>query len=138
MGTFDEEWAAIQASARREVAAGGLLPARAPAEGTEDLGIEPDALRRAADYLENDLADEARDTVRPPAAELERAAGGVRGWETADGLVRLAESWTGKTDRLRDRLVADADIPRSAGTGLGALDQDIASQWHGGTRPWGV
>jgi hypothetical protein len=67
--------------------------------------VTPDGLREAA-RAAGDIAGDLRSTDRFSAERAQAAAAGLRGWQTADTLRYVAETWAHQVDSLHAALTA--------------------------------
>ncbi|WP_159000936.1 hypothetical protein [Streptomyces sp. SBT349] len=115
MSAFDEEWAQLQAEAREEQIR-TRLNSSGGGGGNDRLTVRSDAQRTAADYLERELLPDARREGNRPVEELEQAAARMSGWASATGLQAVADTWSGKVERLTTQVRAEADALRGTST----------------------
>ncbi|ARQ69666.1 hypothetical protein [Streptomyces marincola] len=133
MGSFDEEWAQLQAAARDEQLAtrlntseGGGAGGAGPSDG---LTARTEAQRRAADLLETEILPDARREGDRPVDDLDQAAGRMSGWACAAGLRTASEVWAGKVERLTNQLRAEAGALRDVATGFAGNELETMHQF---------
>ncbi|RBM20216.1 hypothetical protein DEH69_08770 [Streptomyces sp. PT12] len=123
MGSFDEEWARLQAEARDQP-----LPLPGGGTGGDRLTVRSDAQRAAADFLQTELLPDARREGDRPVGELESASARMSGWASATGLRTVADTWAGKVELLTAQLGAEAEALRGTSNDFAGGELEIAHQ----------
>ncbi|WP_326599668.1 hypothetical protein [Streptomyces sp. NBC_01803] len=129
MGSFDEEWAALQAAAREQSTPTRLNSSEGGGAGARDrLVVSWTAQRAAADVVEREVLPDAVRAGTKPLGELAEAAARMRTWASAAGLRAVAESWATKTEALGTQLRAEAEALRATASGFQGGDLEITYQ----------
>ncbi|MFD5321440.1 hypothetical protein [Streptomyces sp. NPDC127098] len=135
MGSFREEWAAMQAAAREDVARTRLNANEGGGAGPNGtLVADWQAKRAAAGYLTEEVRPRALRAGLGPKDEVSRVATRLSGFETAEGARTVLERWVDKVRALDVQLEAEAGLLRGVASGFQGVEAEAGYRMRQATE----